>query len=237
MSDRKRSALPLRSGSGLGTPRTYWACGTTESFGSCGRRRSPTESKALRAPATFRKRTGNAPHVQGVRDDGVASLRHSLFSSSRWHPTRVAPASTCRTFRIYGRNFRTTAPFLLAAQPLIPNTKNPQAVRPTGLTKQKIGCRGWIRTNDLQVMSLTSYRAAPPCNKWDGQTITAARALSTAFFKKVRFSACQPSHRSLFSAPPSPIPGGGKTNHTHLSIARRPSGRPVFQADNIDQLP
>jgi hypothetical protein len=28
----------------------------------------------------------------------------------------------------------------------------------------QIGSGGWIRTNDLQVMSLTSYRAAPPRN-------------------------------------------------------------------------
>jgi hypothetical protein len=33
----------------------------------------------------------------------------------------------------------------------------------------EIGCRGWIRTNDLQVMSLTSYQAAPPCNKGMGK--------------------------------------------------------------------
>ena len=34
----------------------------------------------------------------------------------------------------------------------------------------EIGSGGWIRTNDLQVMSLTSYQAAPPRNlalcKW-----------------------------------------------------------------------
>ena len=38
------------------------------------------------------------------------------------------------------------------------------------VTRGEIGCRGWIRTNDLQVMSLTSYQAAPPCNKWKAES-------------------------------------------------------------------
>ncbi len=48
----------------------------------------------------------------------------------------------------------------------------------------KIGCRGWIRTNDLQVMSLTSYRAAPPCNKWDGEPCFRSPLCQRPFYKK-----------------------------------------------------
>ncbi len=33
---------------------------------------------------------------------------------------------------------------------------------PNDVPALQIGCGGWIRTSDLQVMSLTSYRAAPP---------------------------------------------------------------------------
>ncbi len=41
----------------------------------------------------------------------------------------------------------------------VPKTQSP----PTSMVNgRKIGCGGRIRTYDLQVMSLTSYRAAPP---------------------------------------------------------------------------
>jgi hypothetical protein len=66
--------------------------------------------------------------------------------------------------------------FMLSQTSMIRSTKRPLE----GVQGPEIGCRGWIRTNDLQVMSLTSYQAAPPCNKGRG-TVLAVMSSVNAF--------------------------------------------------------
>ena len=48
-----------------------------------------------------------------------------------------------------------------------------------GQTSSHLGSGGWIRTNDLQVMSLTSYRAALPRNKLYVLILTSYSKMST----------------------------------------------------------
>ena len=51
------------------------------------------------------------------------------------------------------------------------------------ITRFPIGCRGGIRTPDLQVMSLTSYRTAPPCNLvMKGEPVKSRKSKMQPFF-------------------------------------------------------
>ena len=53
-------------------------------------------------------------------------------------------------------------------------------------------------------MSLTSYQAAPPCNKREGETMLCQWGVSTAFLKFIVLAARQPRHRTPRGpAPPS----------------------------------
>ena len=56
-------------------------------------------------------------------------------------------------------------------------------MRETSWFEGFFGCRGGIRTPDLQVMSLTSYRTAPPCNLvMKGEPVKSRKSKMQPFF-------------------------------------------------------
>src|SRR5688572_24589210 len=79
-------------------------------------------------------------------------------------------------------------------------------------------------------MSLTSYQAAPPCNKWKGEgprRHPCCQRLFGSFPKPLRNALARTRPARCVGRLSFQKEGSTKTNQPHQSIARRPTGRPV----------